>query len=298
MRKGILILPFAFVCAVSAFMLLTSGKQADHLEHLYITWLSDTSQAVRDRGAEQLRLLIERDGTTYGPGHIREHDSAYWYNMVAKTDMRRELNDVVKALGLQSAEQEMGMCFGQGCYDTYRLDNSMVILLYYNSNKPNTVYFDTIERQLKHTYVDIPKKYNGTWVTYYVNGQRASSIECRNGNYNGELISYYDNGRVSYKQHYDERGANGTDSGFYSSGKLSYAGNYVNGKQEGTWTHYFENGNVKLRSTYIDGELDGAEQMYYENGTPYWESTYDHGKQTRHRSWDAQGRCVFDTDKK
>lgn len=277
--------------------LISAANEKPDVEADYIIQLADTSQAKRDEAARHILELTRKNRATFGVGHIREHDSAYWYAMVKRTNMRAEVTDVVNALGLDTNQQEIGMCFGQGCFDTYRFDNSMVIQLYYKSNKPNTVYFDTIIWQPKRVYVEAPAKFTGEWITYYVNGEVSHRVQYENGVYDGVFASYHPNGQVAYTQHYASGVAEGEDRGFYFSGKLMYVGNYKNGKQEGEWVHYWENGNVKTKMNFLNGEHEGVEQDFFENGSLYTESVYKDGKQVRHRSWDKKGNCLFDTDK-
>lgn len=293
MRASLFVL-LAFLTIALSF---SATSKSDDLEKQYISQLADTLQVKRDQAAQRLRELEEKKKTTLAEGHIREHDSAFWYAMVKRTNMRVEVGDVIKSLGLDTNEQEIGMCFGQGCFNTYRLDNSMVLQLYFKSNKPNTVYFDTIIWQPKRIYVDAPAKFTGEWVTYYVNGQRSHTVQYTNGLYNGLFISYHANGKIAYQQQYTNGEINGEDRGFYFSGKLMYVGNYKDGKQEGEWIHYWENGNVKTKMNFLKGEHDGVEQEFYENGSLYTETTFKDGKQVRHRAWDKKGDCMFDTDK-
>lgn len=286
---------FPFVIASALLIFSASGNPVD-AEKECIVRLSDTSQAERDDAATQLRRMIRRNKVTYGEGHLRTHDSAYWYSKIASVNRKGTVAEVIHALGLDSSQSEIGMCSGQTCFNTYRLDNSMVLQLHYLSNEPHRVFYDTIMYAPKRMEVEAPPHFSGTWITYFVNGQRSHAIEYTDGMYSGNFIAYHDNGLVSYRQHYTASVANGSDSGFYYSGRLLYAGNYRNGKQEGEWVHYFESGKVKSRRTYIDGELHGKETTYYEFGTVFQETWYDHGKQTRHRTLDTKGNVQFDTN--
>lgn len=285
------------VILLSPLVILLSftASHKELTEKGYILQLADTSQAVRDEAAKVLLNLARTGKTTLGEGHISEHDSAYWYALIAKTEMRKEEHDVAIALGIDKNEQEIGMCFGQGCFNTYRLDNSFVLQLYFNSNKPNTVYFDTLIWQPRRVYVDAPSRFTGEWRTYYVNGQLSHRVQYSNGVYNGTFISYHANGQVAYQQHYVNGTTQGEDRGYYYSGKVMYVGNYTNGKQNGEWLHYWENGNVKTKMNFVNGEEDGVEQQFYEDGKLYTESKYENGKQTWHRAFDKKGNCTFDS---
>lgn len=288
------LLPLIAITAVFSF---SAMKKSEDTEKICIEQLADSLQAKRDAAATKLRDMVVKGKTTYADGHIAEHDSSYWYAMVARSNMRLLLNDVVKSLALDTGDQEIGMCFGQGCFNSYRLDNSMVLQLYYKSNAPHTVYFDTLIWDPRRINVDAPVKFTGEWTTYYANGQPSHRVQYSNGDYNGTFISYHPNGQIAYQQHYSNGVANGEDRGFYFSGKLAYVGTYKDGKQSGEWIHYWENGKVKTKMNFEAGEHHGIETEYFENGMMYAETTYDHGKQTRHRAWNKKGDCIFDTDK-
>lgn len=293
MKKVLTVSALVFFAAV--FCLAFCSQRVD-LEKFNIVDLSSPHQNVRDTAAAYLRKLILTGRTTDGTGHIQEHDSLYWTRKIESANLRDTLNNVLISLSLNGKTEELGMCTGRTCSGNYRLDNSWVLTLYYESNEPLMVFDDTLV-YWPRAYFAIPEDtFSGNWTTYFVNGQPSHSIDYILGEYDGVLRAYHYNGNVCYQQHYVSGMAEGEDRGFYFNGSLRYFGNYHNSKQEGEWIHYHQNGNVALRHTYVKGEMHGTEQCFFENGKLYWENQFDHGKQQRHRAWDRHGNLVFDTE--
>lgn len=286
---------FAIVLIAVAILGFSFSRQRVDHEKFSIVDLSSPHQNVRDSAAVFLRKLILEKRATDGPGHIREHDSVYWSNYIARSNVRDTLTNVLFDLRLNEKPEEIGMCTGRTCFGNYRFDNSWVVTLYYESNDPLMVFDDSLVYWPRSYFVEPGDTFSGNWTTYFVNGQPSHSIDYVNGIYDGVLKAFHYNGNVCYQQHYVKGVAEGEDRGFYFNGSLRYFGSYHNGKQEGEWIHYHQNGNVELSHTYLKGEIHGTEQCFFENGKLYWENQFDHGKQLRHRAWDKDGNLFFDT---
>ncbi len=98
---------------------------------------------------------------------------------------------------------------------------------------------------MKYVWVEPPEDFTGTWVTYFINGEKARQVDYVNGNRFGTLISYYSCGAKAYVQHYNADGCDGEDTGYFPSGRISYRAHYKAGNPVGTWIWYDEDGNIK-----------------------------------------------------
>ena len=106
----------------------------------------------------------------------------------------------------------------------------------------------------------------GTYKTWYPNGQKSIEVTFKRGKLNGEFKLWYDNGNLKstgLKQdtlqlgewkEYDKDGKLIGQASFDDHGKLKYA--------DGIIIDYFENFSIKSKKTYVKGILEG-EAIYY-----------------------------------
>ena len=84
----------------------------------------------------------------------------------------------------------------------------------------------------------------GTWVSYWENGQLKDKNNFKNGKREGTSVAYHDDGQLSSKGNYKNGKREGAWIGYHNNGQLNYKGNYKNGKKEGTWVGYDKNGTL------------------------------------------------------
>jgi hypothetical protein len=287
---GFLILFLVNVLFLSGSQLQSPG--ADSLSNdeaaiaLYIKALHNESSEVREAAAEVLRRIIAK--YPGGTSNIRIKDSgeAYWMEKVSQVKEGMTRTEVVKILPPLSESAEETTSNGDA---SYRLDRDWVVTIPYH-------YSDKVKSSSKLTksellvFVSPPENYTGTWITWYVNGQKGHEIQYENGGYNGVLTAYHDNGQRWYEQHYTNHVCDGPDTGWYRSGLRMYSGQYRNGKQDGKWMHWFANGEKQSEETFTDGEFDGLMAGWYENGQMRFEKNYKNGLQDGiEAGWDEQG---------
>lgn len=167
-----------------------------------------------------------------------------WDEAMKKLQKGLNKKKLEEIFGIDNSEVFMSLGSGQSHAEMYQLDNDWMLNCWFE-NDGNSLMSWELTAHTKSIWIAPPANdFTGTWITYYVNGQKANEIEYKNGRYHGTFTSYHSDGSKSVVQHYNEKGCNGSDKGYYPSGKLKYEGMYKNSQQCGTWTHYDKDGNV------------------------------------------------------
>jgi len=102
----------------------------------------------------------------------------------------------------------------------------------------------SLVRSVRRVWVQPPTDYTGTWVTWHVNGQKASENQYANGRYDGTCVGFYNDGSRYIVQHFMDHVCDGPETGHCRSGKKLRDGRYQRGKRVGTWPWWSENGQV------------------------------------------------------
>jgi hypothetical protein len=211
-----------------------------------VALLSNPHQETRDAAAATLRELIATDPRS----RTNDHGYEYWQKRAESVKPGMKHSDVMRLLPAYdhtlSVEQLIysGAGTGQSHTAIWRLDHYWTVTIYYRN--PDTVITrPRIRNKAMRIWVKPPANFTGTWVTWYVNGQKSHEIEYKNGKYHGTFITFYDNGQKCVQQHYRNGICSGSDSGWYSDGMKMYHGNYEDDKQTGTWTYWNPDGGVK-----------------------------------------------------
>lgn len=92
-------------------------------------------------------------------------------------------------------------------------------------------------------------KKNGSFKTYYLNGQIEKSGYIINNDNVGEWKYYYPNGQIESRGNFENNIPEGKWVSYYKDGNIKCEGKYKNGKQDDNWIYYNENGqiiNIKL----------------------------------------------------
>jgi antitoxin component YwqK of YwqJK toxin-antitoxin module len=285
---------YIFSLAFCLAFVFQINAQTPSYEAKLIQLLSHPSQSVRDSSAAEICALMKSGKNVVAPGNVVEHDLAYWKNKFAQVKTGMPLEKAKIILQWIDSLSGGGACSGQSCTSSYRLDNTFMVDIAFQTNKENTILWDTLYESVRSVFIPQPEKFSGIWITYFVNGAKNYEINYKNGEYNGTFISYYSNGQICTQQHYGGHDVNEEDRGYYESGALRYTGNYVNGKQEGEWIQYYENGKIRSKENHLHGQFDGLYQTWYSNGQMQLEITYKKGKEIRQRAWDEKGNLEYD----
>jgi len=216
------------------------GEQQSH----WIEMLGSLKQSERDIGAVKVR-------GTFTPSNkaVWEKRLSWIQPGMILADIEKKLEELTK----RKAEATMGDCSGGSCSQSYRLDRCYVLRISYslgsydlrNVNKDNRVISSEVIEQMEYKWVDPPQKFTGTWITYFINGQKSHEVNYKDGKYNGQFISFHADGSKAVVQHYIDNVAEGEDVGYSPSGRIMYRGIYKAGVQVGTWTWYNEDGTVR-----------------------------------------------------
>jgi len=224
-----------------AFLLISSGWAfATPREDL-----ASPSQQARDQAAGELRktfVLPPRKA---------------WDELVASIKPGDTKASVLDRLRPFNAKPSAGFGSGQSSSESYRLDDAWVLWVVFvrldattTGDEAETVTKVSLEEQLQYVWVEPSNGFTGTWVTYFVNGQRSHEVHYRDGRRSGEFTTFRSDGSKACVQHYGPNGAEGEDTGYFPSGRIAYRGSYKDGKQVGSWTHYNEDGSVQSSQEY------------------------------------------------
>lgn len=213
--------------------------QANEFDTL-ITKLFSQNQATRDSAALKLRQ-------TYQPSK-----RSLWDDQMKDTVLVKNKSDLKHLFAPLELKVEFMLGDGQTHMENYRLNDDWIISCSFENKDDELLGCDLIANTRDIWFSPEDSNFTGTWITYYINGQKAREIEYKNGRYFGKFISYHSNGSVSYIQHYTEKGCHGPDTGYYPTGKIQYKAQYKNGKAVGVWKWFDEDGNVTSTKEHDD----------------------------------------------
>jgi len=136
----------------------------------------------------------------------------------------------------------------------YQLDDAWMMTCWFHNKSDyikDEILIDwDLSPNLRQVWVAPPTNFTGTWVTYYVNGQRSHEIHYAAGKYHGEFTAFNPEGKKSHVRHYDHHTIFGESVGYFPSGRIRYRGIHKAGKQVGTWIWYNEDGSTNSVKDY------------------------------------------------
>jgi len=257
---------------------------------VHIKALHDPSNDVRAAAAKALREIVAKYGN--GTSNIRERDAgeARWMEKVKQVKPGMAKAEVQRILPpFPESPENSGSGTGDSHNTSHRLDPHWIVTVQYR-NPDKVIEQPELKRLELRFYVTPPPNYTGTWLAWYINGQKSHEIEFKDGKYDGVFTSFYDNDQKLYEQHYTKGVCDGADIGWYRDGKKMYVGRYRNGKQDGQWIHWYPNGQKQHESNYKDGEFDGPYGGWYPNGQMRFEKNYRNGEMHgTEAGWNEQG---------
>ena len=111
------------------------------------------------------------------------------------------------------------------------------------------------------------KLFTGVLVSYYDNGQLATSDSYKNGLEDGAYESYYSNGQLHERFMHKKGKLHGLVEEYHENGQLDHKCTYKSGVKVGTYESYHFNGQLESRSFYNEqGDSIGVWLRYDENG--------------------------------
>ena len=132
-------------------------------------------------------------------------------------------------------------------------------------------YQDTTQLKEKSIYTD--DKLNGSYETYYLNGQLAKKYEYSNGFGSGPFIEYDDKGFLQKKGYYNAKTNDKYEEYYSNNGQIKTRIFKTNDNTLIYDSCLFENGTVKYR--YYYGDKGDSSFVYYYGGQLKYETIHD-----------------------
>lgn len=95
---------------------------------------------------------------------------------------------------------------------------------------------------------------HGSWITWFVNGQRKVHGEYRHNKPVNAFVWWHDNGQKSLQAFYEHGKQHGTWTWWHENGQKSIQGNYGHGAPTGRWTWWHQTGKVAQRADFTDSK--------------------------------------------
>jgi hypothetical protein len=212
-------------------------------EKLFASPVSDLNsldQKIRDATAEILRTNYVAPSRTNWDAVINSIT-----NGMTKTN-------ILKILSPYKITPMGGAGSGTSYSQSYQFDDAWMLICWFREFQGgNDVLLDRqLSPSLRYVWVNPPTNFSGTWITYYVNGQKSHEIHFDQGKYDGEFVAYNPDGSKCYVQHYNHQIGDGDDTGYFGSGRIKYHGVYKDNKQVGLWVWYNEDGSTNSTKDY------------------------------------------------
>ncbi|MEM9325228.1 MAG: toxin-antitoxin system YwqK family antitoxin [Bacteroidota bacterium] len=142
-----------------------------------------------------------------------------------------------------------------------------------------TKYYDDEKQEVQEiiefrSYDSIP---NGSYKSFYQNGNLKIEGNYRNGVPEGLWRYYFESGRKRTEGYYREAIQQGKWRYYFESGQLKATGPLDNGKKTGYWTNYYENGNEKSSGSYFKDLKEGIWNYFFEDGSSKAQAYYEAG---------------------
>jgi hypothetical protein len=192
---------FVFLSSLSLTALAQqdSTSIAGPTEARIIEGLTHADGKIRAACARRLRDLAAMGQLTIAPGHVVEHDLAYWEDKVPRMPIRIKKADFFETFELT------GETFVENGSrrQFFQLDNSFLLETTVGRKR---VVVERIYYRPRVIWVDAPSDYSGIWRQYYVNGEMFSEALHDDGVTVGIKRIYGYDGMLSWEEEYDEQG--------------------------------------------------------------------------------------------
>lgn len=135
--------------------------------------------------------------------------------------------------------------------------------LIYNSNN-NKLYTGTVldTADVIIEFQVVKGKKNGTFRTYYLDGQVEKTGFVVNNENIGTWKYYYPDGQMESEGNFEDNKPDGEWVSYYLNGNKKSEGSYRAGEQDGIWTFYDESGEIVNQVIYQDGKFIDLEKRF------------------------------------
>lgn len=148
-------------------------------------------------------------------------------------------------------------------------------------------YHDQAKRNLKEVYQvkdTVTNTPNGTYLSYFLNGNIESKGQFMNGETAGVWEFYYETGGLKMRGIVRQNSNYGLWEYFYENGNRSMEGVIQGRSKEGDWKIFYESGELKETGRFMDNKRQGFWRTYFEDGVIKGEIEYkeDNGRYTEY----------------
>jgi uncharacterized protein len=135
--------------------------------------------------------------------------------------------------------------------------------------------------QVKDTITNTP---NGTYISYFLNGNIESKGQFMNGETAGVWEFYFETGGLKMRGIVRQNSNYGLWEYFYENGNRSMEGVIQGKSKEGDWKIFYESGELKETGRFMDNKRNGFWRTYFEDGVIKGEIEYneDNGRFTEY----------------
>ncbi len=109
----------------------------------------------------------------------------------------------------------------------------------------------------------------------------------------GTYKSFYPNGQLKLEENYKDGKLEGIYRNYYEEGHLHQERTYKQGLLNGAFKAYDQNGVLYFETHYKDDKKDGTENTYYMNGVVQYQDTYKDGLLLNRKTYDENGELKF-----
>lgn len=135
--------------------------------------------------------------------------------------------------------------------------------LIYNSNN-NKLFtgtvLDTVDVIIEFQVINGKK--NGSFKTFYLDGQIEKSGLVINNENEGRWQYYYPNGQIESEGKFEDNVPEGKWISYYENGYKKCEGIYKDGKQQGSWIYYDKKGKIINMILYEEGKFIDLQERF------------------------------------
>lgn len=144
-------------------------------------------------------------------------------------------------------------CRTRSSHLNFRLGENGLIYNINNDELYTGTIIDTADVVIEFQVVNGKK--NGSFKTYYLNGQIEKCGYIINNDNIGEWKYYYPNGQIESHGSFENNVPEGKWVSYYKNGNIKCEGNYKNGKQNSLWLYYDYDGQLISTLFFSSGIL-------------------------------------------
>ena len=201
--------------------------------------LASPFQEKRDEAAKILRA-------TYVPA-----PRSKWDSLMSNLKLGSAKTNVLQVLGTYTNNIAGGGGSGATEMERYGLDDLWLLECSFTGDDSHRVLTNVrLVQGLRAVSVEPPRGFTGTWITYYVNGQKSGEGHFKNGLPDGECIGFHPDGSRMLVNHSRGGALDGEEVGFYESGAIEHKGLYQTNSQIGTWIWYNKDGSIQTQRDF------------------------------------------------